>query len=91
MPGKRTLKLKNHGETYEMNCPNFIFRFLPIPGTEWVGNVHIRCHETNLVADLCYKGRSFLGFKGSKRSIKGKIIDSSSSTVLYDVDGHWDR
>ena len=88
MPGKRTLKLKNHGETYEMNCPNFIFRFLPIPGTEWVGNVHIRCQETNLEADFCYKGRSFLSFKGNKRSIKGKIIDSSSSTVLYDVDAH---
>ncbi|KAK4257726.1 hypothetical protein QN277_007280 [Acacia crassicarpa] len=89
--GKRTMKLMNHGETYEMNCPNFIFRFLPVPGTEWVGNVRIRCKETGLLADLCYKGRSFLGFKGNRRSIKGNILDSSSSHVLYDVEGHWDR
>ncbi|XP_028774089.1 oxysterol-binding protein-related protein 4B isoform X2 [Neltuma alba] len=90
--GERTLKLMNHGETYEMNCPNLIFRFVPIPEVDWVGKVRIRCKETGLLADLCYKGRSFLGFKGSRRSIKGKILDSSSSSsVLYDVDGHWDR
>ncbi|XP_054820980.1 oxysterol-binding protein-related protein 4B-like isoform X2 [Prosopis cineraria] len=89
--GKRTLKLMKHGETYEMNSPNLLFRFLPIPGVDWVGNVCIRCKETGLVADLCYKGRSFLGFRASHRSIEGKILDSSSSKVLYDVDGHWDR
>ncbi|XP_028774087.1 oxysterol-binding protein-related protein 4C-like isoform X2 [Neltuma alba] len=90
--GKRMLKLMKHGETYEWNPPNFIYRFLPIPGSEWVGNVRVSCRETGLVADLCYKGRSFLGFKGNRRSVKGKILGSSSSNnVLYDIDGHWDK
>lgn len=89
--GKRQLKLLNHGETYEMNSPNLLIRSLPIPGTDWVGNVNIRCLETGLVAELTYKSKSFLGRGANHRCIQGKIIDSSSSKVLYDLDGHWDR
>ncbi|XP_054820979.1 oxysterol-binding protein-related protein 4C-like isoform X1 [Prosopis cineraria] len=89
--GKRTLKLMKHGETYEMNFPNVSLRFLPFLRIDWVGNVSVRCKETGFVADLCYKSRSFLGFKANHRSVKGKILDSSSSKVLYDLDGHWDR
>ncbi|TKY72756.1 Oxysterol-binding protein-related protein 4B [Spatholobus suberectus] len=90
MHGKRQLKLLNHGETYEMNSPHLLIKILPVPGIDWVGNVNIRCIETGLVAELCYTSQSFLGFGGSKRLIKGKIIDSSSLKVLYDVNGHWD-
>ncbi|KAK7281166.1 hypothetical protein RIF29_08902 [Crotalaria pallida] len=90
--GKRMLKLLNHGETYELNCPHLLFRILPIPGVDWVGTVNIRCPETGLVAELSYKSSSsFLGFGGNHKVIKGKILDSSSSKVLYEVDGHWDR
>ncbi|KAI4335372.1 hypothetical protein L6164_014021 [Bauhinia variegata] len=89
--GKRELKLLNHGESYEMNSPKFLARFLPIPGNDWIGNVNICCKESGLVAELCYRSHSFLGFGGSQRSIKGKIFDSSSLKVLYEVDGHWDR
>nr|XP_027187298.1 oxysterol-binding protein-related protein 4C-like isoform X2 [Cicer arietinum] len=90
--GKRKLKLLNHGETYEMNCPHLLFRILPIPSADWVGTVDIRCLETGLVAELSYKSsHSFLGLGGNHKVIKGKIIDSSSLKVLYDVDGHWDR
>ncbi|AES92259.1 oxysterol-binding protein-related protein 4C isoform X2 [Medicago truncatula] len=91
MHGKRHLHLHNHGETYEMNCPNFLFRFLPIPGIDWVGNVTIRCLETGLVAELSYIRQSFFGFgSGNRRRIKGKIFDSLTKNVLYKVDGHWD-
>ncbi|KAI5445995.1 oxysterol-binding protein-related protein 4C [Lathyrus oleraceus] len=90
--GKRELKLLNHGETYEMNCPHLLFRILPIPGADWVGTVDIRCLETGLVAELTYKSsHSFLGLGGNHKVIKGKILDSSSLKVLYEIDGHWDR
>ncbi|XP_058727833.1 oxysterol-binding protein-related protein 4C-like isoform X1 [Vicia villosa] len=90
--GKRELKLLNHGETYEMNCPHLLFRILPIPGADWVGTVDIRCLETGLVAELTYKSsHSFLGLGGNHKVIKGKILDSSSLEVLYEIDGHWDR
>jgi len=75
-----------------MNSPNLFFRILPVPGADWVGTVDIRCIETGLVAELSYKsGHSFLGLGGSPKVIKGKIIDSSSLKVLYELDGHWDR
>ncbi|RDY10901.1 Oxysterol-binding protein-related protein 4B, partial [Mucuna pruriens] len=88
--GKRQLKLLNHGETYEMNSPHLLIKILPVPGIDWVGNVNIRCIETGLVAELCYMNQSFFGFGGSKRLIKGKIIDSSSLKILCEVNGHWD-
>lgn len=89
--GKRQLKLINHGETYEMNSPHLLIKILPVPGIDWVGNVNIKCIETGLVAELCYTSQSFFGFGGSKRLIKGKIIDSSSLKILHEVNGHWDR
>ncbi|KAK7329178.1 hypothetical protein VNO77_23328 [Canavalia gladiata] len=88
--GKRQLKLLNHGETYEMNCPHLLLRILPVTGADWAGKVNIRCIETGLVAELTYKSNSFLGIGGNHRLIKGKIIDSSLK-VLYQLDGHWDR
>ncbi|RDX84004.1 Oxysterol-binding protein-related protein 4C, partial [Mucuna pruriens] len=88
--GKRKLKLYNHGETYEMNVPNLLIRILPIPGTDWVGNVSIRCLETGLVAELSYISQSFFGFGRGRRLIKGKIIDSLSMKILYKIEGHWD-
>ncbi|XP_057422451.1 oxysterol-binding protein-related protein 4C-like [Lotus japonicus] len=89
--GKRVLKLLNHGETYEMNSPNLLIRILPVPGVDWVGNVNIRCIETGLEAELSYKSHSYAGLGGNRRLIRGKILDSSSLKVLYEVDGHWDR
>jgi len=89
--GIRQLKLLNHGETYEMNCPHLLLRILPVPGADWAGTVNIRCPETGLVAELSYRSSFFLGIRGNHRVIKGKILDSSSLKVLYEVDGHWDR
>lgn len=74
-----------------MNSPNLFIRILPVPGVDWVGNVNIRCLETGLVAELCFMSQSFLGFGGNRRLIKGKIIDSSSLKILFEVNGHWDR
>lgn len=89
--GKRKLRLLNHGETYEMNSPNLFIRILPVTGVDWIGNVNIRCIETGLVAELSYISQSFFGFGGNRRLIKGKIIDSLTSKVLFRVNGHWDR
>lgn len=86
------LKLRNHGETYEMNCPRLSIRILPFPGVSWVGNVNILCKETGLVAELSYKSSfSFLGLGGNSKLVQGKILDSSSFNVLYEIDGQWDR
>lgn len=90
--GKRVLKLRNHGETYEMNCPRLSIRILPVPGVSWAGNVNILCKETGLVAELSYKSSySFLGLGGNSKLVKGRILDSSSFNVLYEIDGQWDR
>lgn len=74
-----------------MNSPNLLFKLIPVPGTDWVGNVIIRCLETGLVAELSYTSQSFFGFRGNRRQIKGKIFDSLSMKILYKIDGHWDR
>ncbi|KAM4113169.1 hypothetical protein ACJW30_05G199100 [Castanea mollissima] len=89
--GKRLLKLQNHGETYVMNSPKLLIRFLPFPRADWVGNVRIRCQESGLEAELCYRNTSFLGRRGNQRSIKGKVFESSSLKTLYEIDGQWDR
>lgn len=87
--GKRELRLLSLGETYVMNCPKLLIRFLPIPGVDWSGVVKINCQETDLAAELHYGGNFLLG--RNRRSVKGRIFQSSSSTVLYEIDGRWDR
>ncbi|KAF6147547.1 hypothetical protein GIB67_008165 [Kingdonia uniflora] len=89
--GKRELKLLNHGENYVMNSPNLLIRLFPRPGVDWVGTVSIRCEESELEAELYYKGPSFLGFKGNQRSVKGKIFETKTLKTIYEVEGHWDR
>ncbi|KAF9592867.1 hypothetical protein IFM89_018421 [Coptis chinensis] len=89
--GKWQLKLLNFDENYVISSPKLSIRFFPVPSAEWVGNITIRCNETDLEAELCYRGPSFLGFRGSNRSVKGKIFDSTTSKTLFVIDGHWDR
>ncbi|EOA16752.1 hypothetical protein CARUB_v10004961mg [Capsella rubella] len=91
--GKRVMKLLNRKETYEMNQPRLIMRFLPTPGAHWAGKVKIKCPETDLEAELNLISDSFIErFRGNKnRSIKGKIFESSTGNQLYNIFGHWDR
>nr|GEZ64104.1 oxysterol-binding protein-related protein 4C-like [Tanacetum cinerariifolium] len=89
--GKRQLKLLNHGETYVMNSPNLVIKFLPVPDVEWLGNVTIRCQESGLEAELCFKGKPFLGRHSNYRSIRGKIVSLSKMETIYEISGHWDR
>ncbi|OVA19235.1 Oxysterol-binding protein [Macleaya cordata] len=91
MHGTRQMKLLNHGENYVMNAPNVLIRFFPVPKTDFTGNVTIRCEESDLEAELCFGGYSFLGFGGKYRSVKGRIIESSTSKTIYKEEGHWDR
>ncbi|XP_021723467.1 oxysterol-binding protein-related protein 4C-like [Chenopodium quinoa] len=88
--GRRKLNLVNRGECYVMNAPKLLIRLLPKLGVDWVGNVRIKCQETSLEAELSFKSGTFLGFGGS-RSVKGKIIDSSTFKTLYEIHGQWDR
>ncbi|XP_042035153.1 oxysterol-binding protein-related protein 4B-like [Salvia splendens] len=74
-----------------MNSPKLVIRFLPFSSVEWIGNVTIRCQETDLEAQLCYRGYSFCQRPSLHRSIKGKIVRSSTSHFIYEIDGHWDR
>ncbi|XP_071742106.1 oxysterol-binding protein-related protein 4C [Rutidosis leptorrhynchoides] len=89
--GKRQLKLVNKGETYVMNSPNLVIKFLPVPDVEWLGNVTIQCQETGLEAQLCYKGTSFFGKRGNYRSIRGKIVSLPEMKTIYEINGHWDK
>ncbi|KAL2533428.1 Oxysterol-binding protein-related protein 4C [Abeliophyllum distichum] len=89
--GKRQLILHDKSETYVMNSPKLVIRFLPVPRVDWLGNVTIQCKETGLEAELCYRGNSFLSRRSQHRSIKGKIFLSSSSQTIYEINGHWDR
>ncbi|KAK6119951.1 hypothetical protein DH2020_046309 [Rehmannia glutinosa] len=89
--GKRQLKFIDKNETYTMNSPKLVIRFLPVPGVDWLGNVNVRCQETGLEAELSYRGNSFLPRPSIYRSIKGKIFLSSTSETVYEINGHWDR
>lgn len=89
--GKRELKILEKKETYRINSPKLLMRFLPFPGVDWVGNVKIRCQETGLEADLDYRANTFFRRPSVYRSIKGRIYDSSTSNIIYEIDGHWDR
>jgi hypothetical protein len=89
--GKRILRLMSFGENYEMNCPKLSFCFLTNPCTEWVGNVSVKCEESGLEATLCYRGKSFLGFKGSSTRLTRKIFSTTTAQNLYELDGHWDQ
>ncbi|WMV36852.1 hypothetical protein MTR67_030237 [Solanum verrucosum] len=88
--GKKELRLLNKQENYVMNSPKLVIKLLPYPGVDWIGNVTIKCEESDLQADLCYQGASFLSNKGY-RSIKGKIFVSSTSKTICEINGHWDR
>ncbi|KAI3847108.1 hypothetical protein MKX03_012435 [Papaver bracteatum] len=88
--GKRQMNLINHGENYVMNTHKLLIGFIPVPRTDWTGNVTIQCQESGLLPELCFTGKSFLGFRGRNRSVKGRIVDTSTTKTIYEVDGHWD-
>lgn len=89
--GTRQLKLLSKGETYIMTSPKLVIGFFPVPRVDWSGTVTIKCEETGLSAELCYKCGSFFGGRANNRSVRGKIFMSSSSKTMYEISGHWDR
>lgn len=93
MKGERVVKLLNKRETYVMNQPKLLMTFLPATGAHWAGKIVIKCPETKLEAELQLLSDSFFSrFTGNnKRSIKGKIFESSSGKQLYEVFGQWDK
>ena len=94
MRGKRQLKLLSRGETYEMNAPNLLIRFLPIPGVDWAGILEMLESDAQRMAlKLSYamEPSLFFGLRGSHRSVKGKIYETSTRRALFELNGHWDR
>ncbi|CAM0911946.1 unnamed protein product [Alopecurus aequalis] len=91
--GKRQVRLLKFSETYEVDCPNLLIRFLPAPSVEWSGTVRITCKDSGLEAELSYhRSHSFLGIGGDARCVKGKVFRSSGSQeTVGEIDGHWDR
>ncbi|KAL6977842.1 hypothetical protein U1Q18_026626 [Sarracenia purpurea var. burkii] len=89
--GERQLKLLKKGESYFIGHPNLVIRFLPVPGVYWSGNMRIHCPETGLEAQLIFGPHSFLGLKANHKSVKGKILVSSSMKTMYEINGNWDR
>ncbi|EPS69107.1 oxysterol-binding protein [Genlisea aurea] len=89
MRGKINLKLRNAKETYQIDSPNLVIRFLPAPSVDWIGNVSIKCRESGLEARISYGSNSFFRLPSSYRSVRGKIL--ASSRTVYEVKGHWDR
>ncbi|KAI4380264.1 hypothetical protein MLD38_006475 [Melastoma candidum] len=87
--GKRELRVLRLRETYVMNCPKLLIRLFPVPSIDWTGPVKITSPDSGLVAELNYGGHSLLG--QNRRTVKGRILQLSSSTVLYEIYGHWDR
>ncbi|CAA6672161.1 unnamed protein product [Spirodela intermedia] len=85
--GKREVKLRSFGESYEMDAPSLVIKFLPVPSTEWGGNVSILCRETGLEADLCYyRSHLFLGLAPPPApQVMLKDVHSGKVTVLYDA------
>ena len=47
--------------------------------------------QTGLEAELFYKANPFIALRRNHRAVKGKIYNSSSSKILFEIDGHWDR
>ncbi|CAN1340435.1 Oxysterol-binding protein-related protein 4C [Linum perenne] len=84
--GNRRLKLLNHGETYVMNSPNLLIKFIR-PSVDWSGTVNISCHESGYQAQLSYTTSSILGRSSNNNVITGKIYKSEN--LLYTVNGHW--
>uniref|UniRef100_K3YIN5 Uncharacterized protein n=1 Tax=Setaria italica TaxID=4555 RepID=K3YIN5_SETIT len=91
--GRRELRLPRHGERYEVDCPNLLIRLLPAPSVEWSGDVRVVCAESGLEAQLSYcRSRSFLGFGGDARCVRGRVFRSASrDETIYEIDGFWDR
>ncbi|CAO2211529.1 unnamed protein product [Urochloa humidicola] len=91
--GGRELRLPRHGERYELDCPNLLIRLLPSPSVEWSGDVGVVCADSGLEARLSFcRSKSFLGFGGDARCVRGRIFRSASKEeTIYEIDGFWDR
>ncbi|KAG9135657.1 hypothetical protein Leryth_002393 [Lithospermum erythrorhizon] len=89
--GTRKLKLHSKNETYIMNMPTIVIRLLPLPSTDWFGNVTISCQESGIRAELCYRGNSFLRRQSVHRAVRGKIYMPLPSKDVFEISGYWDR
>eukprot|EP00850_Spirogloea_muscicola_P012404 SM000080S22919 [mRNA] locus=s80:101257:107523:+ [translate_table: standard] len=88
--GPRRLFLDEYHEVYEMTCPRLSFRFLPSPGTEWVGETTVLCQQTGYEAVVKFKSKSFFGMGGANNRIGGKICNSRTKES-YELSGAWDK
>ncbi|GAA0174054.1 transfer/carrier protein [Lithospermum erythrorhizon] len=71
--------------------PTIVIRLLPLPSTDWFGNVTISCQESGIRAELCYRGNSFLRRQSVHRAVRGKIYMPLPSKDVFEISGYWDR
>jgi len=90
MQGTTHLYLVDHpGEEYIATNPNIYARGI-IFGTmllELGDTVTIKCEKTNLAAEIDFKVKGY--FSGSYNSIQGRIKDTTTNGVLYNISGKW--
>eukprot|EP00897_Mesotaenium_endlicherianum_P006019 jgi/Mesen1/5445/ME000271S04464 len=90
MKGKRLLFLDSYDETYELQVPSLLFRFLPSPRADWEGNVTVKCEKSGYEAQVCYKTKPW--FKpGPHKRIEGEIYRIGTKEKLIKFHGHWDK
>lgn len=89
--GKRTLWLDSFQEVYDTTSPKLLIRLFPAPGTEWVGSSTVKCGASRLEATLTFKGKHLFGLRGTVGQVSGKVLDTSTGTTLYEINGAWNK
>lgn len=88
--GRRLLHLSMHDETYELTSPSLLFRFLPVPASQWVGTTTISCKQSGLEAVVEFKARGLFGGKASNK-VEGHISVPKGDRRLLEFRGRWDE
>ncbi|RKP29084.1 Oxysterol-binding protein [Metschnikowia bicuspidata] len=89
MKGLGHVHLHNHAETYVMNQPNIYCRGILFGKLRYeLGDqMIVKCEKLNLEAIIEFKVKGLIS--GSYDAIKGKVIDSSTGDILYNIFGKW--
>ncbi|KAI7744086.1 hypothetical protein M8C21_029008 [Ambrosia artemisiifolia] len=87
--GKRELRLLNKGESYVMNSPNLVIKFLPMPDVEWLGDVTIQCRETGLEAHLTVTIEDISNGKSTVIYTAKDVISSLKTPIVKDPKELW--
>lgn len=91
MEGEAVLTFTNRDESYTLSQPNMYARGI-LFGTmrmELGDHSTVRCEKTDLIADIEFKTKGFIG--GKYDTIHGIIRRESSSEKLFEIEGKWNE